>query len=707
MSERFAGRPAADLEYPRQQARTRGYSCGQPRTFTVSPDGERVVFLRSLGDEDPVLRLWVLDVPSAQERCVFDPLDMPHDEVALTPAERARRERVRERATGVVAYACDRAVRFAVFVEAGRLMLADLLAGEARQLDAPGTPDDPRLAPDGSQIAFVYEGALWVRPARDGAARVVAEAGEDDVIWGLAEFAAAEELDRSRGYWWSPDGRRIAVARVDERPVQTWWITDPTDPHAEPVAVRYPRAGTDNAIVTLHVVDLSTGVRTDIAWSEADRFEYLSRVDWDEHGLTIEVLARDFTESRVLVADPVTGSTTVVASQTSDRWLDPIEGLPARLDDGRLVTSAAVEGVRAVMVDGERASPPGFHTQAVLGTRGDLVFCVSAYGDPMQEHIWTVGPHHEAERLTRDHGVHVAVVGAKGSARRSWLEDRQHAWCGYDDGDRWLEIANLAQRPLVTPAPRFLRLGERGLPAVLHVPGGKDPAEPLPVLISSYGGPHVKEVIRWMGAFRDEQFFADRLGVAVLTIDGRGMLGHDLAWEHAVYRDFGLALDDQVAGLHAAAGTLGFLDLDRVAFRGWSFGGMLAAMAVLRRPDVFHAAVSGAPVSDQRLYDTAYTERFLGRPQDEPEAYRVSSPISFVDDADPQRPLLLIHGLADDNVFAANTLQLSAALFARGYHHDLVLLPNASHIGGFDDLVTARYVAELDFLRRSLALPVP
>jgi dipeptidyl-peptidase-4 len=250
-------------------------------------------------------------------------------------------------------------------------------------------------------------------------------------------------------------------------------------------------------------------------------------------------------------------------------------------------------------------------------------------------------------------------------------------------------------------------LGQHGLPAVLHTPGGADPSGRLPVLVSSYGGPHIKEVVRWRGAFRDEQWFADRLGAAVLTIDGRGMLGHDLAWEHAIHRDFGLTLDDQVEGLQAAAETLGFLDLDRVAFRGWSFGGMLAAMAVLRRPDVFHAAVAGAPVGDQRLYDTAYTERFLGRPQDDPEAYRRSSPLSFVDQGGPHRPLLLIHGLADDNVVVAHTLQLSAALFTRAYHHDLVLMPRASHIGGFDDLVVARYLAELDFLRRSLGLEVP
>lgn len=155
-------------------------------------------------------------------------------------------------------------------------------------------------------------------------------------------------------------------------------------------------------------------------------------------------------------------------------------------------------------------------------------------------------------------------------------------------------------------------------------------------------------------------------------------------------------------GLHAAAGRWPFLDLSKVAIRGWSFG-MLSALAVCTRPDVFHAAVAGAPVTDQRLYDTHYTERYLGDPAAEPEAYRVSSPLSFV--ADLRRPLLLIHGLNDDNVVAAHTLQFSAALFAAGIHHELVMLPNASHMGGSTELVVGRYLAELDFLRRSLGLP--
>ena len=252
------------------------------------------------------------------------------------------------------------------------------------------------------------------------------------------------------------------------------------------------------------------------------------------------------------------------------------------------------------------------------------------------------------------------------------------------------------------PQPAYATLGERRLRAALLLPGGSEPESPLPVLLSPYGGPHHQEVVRWRGAYRPAQFFADRLGVAVLVIDGRGTPGRGSEWERAVHRDFTVTLQDQVDGLAAAAQLWPFLDTSRVAIRGWSFGGMLAALAVTTRPDVFHAAVAGAPVTDQRLYDTHYTERYLGDPDSDPEPYIDSSPLSHAEDL--TRPLLLIHGLADDNVVAAHTLQMSAALFRAGIHHELVLLPNASHMGGTAELVSARYIAELDFLRRSLGL---
>jgi dipeptidyl-peptidase-4 len=266
------------------------------------------------------------------------------------------------------------------------------------------------------------------------------------------------------------------------------------------------------------------------------------------------------------------------------------------------------------------------------------------------------------------------------------------------------------QVPELATEVRVSQQGVISLPLLGVVrPGGVTPDElgdgSLPVLLAPYGGPHFREVERSRGLFLGAQFYADRLGVAVLTIDGRGTPGRGTAWERAIAGDFTVTLTDQVDGLQAAAARWPFLDLERVAMIGWSFGGLLAAFAVLDRPDVFAGAIAGAPVTEQRLYDTHYTERYLGHPDEHPEAYDRSSPISRAERL--TRPLLLIHGMADDNVLAAHTLQLSSALFAAGIHHEVVLLPNASHIGGFDELVIGRYVAVLGFLRRTLGLPAP
>jgi dipeptidyl-peptidase 4 len=260
-------------------------------------------------------------------------------------------------------------------------------------------------------------------------------------------------------------------------------------------------------------------------------------------------------------------------------------------------------------------------------------------------------------------------------------------------------IENVSEVPVVTPAPRFVRLGERELSAALFLPGGREPEGPLPVLMDPYGYPRGARVLKAASAHLTSQWFADH-GFAVLVVDGRGVDGRGPSWDRMVDRDFSLVLEDQVDALQAASDRFGFLDRSRVGIRGWSGGGVLSALAVLRRPDVFHAGIVGAPVTDMQLYDTHYMERYLGRPDEDPEAYRRSSPLP--DAASLSRPMLLIHGLADDNVFVANTLRLSAALFEAGKHHELVLIPNATHFTRSAALTENLLRVQLDFLKRTL-----
>jgi dipeptidyl-peptidase 4 len=701
----FEDRHPDDLAFPRQRARTRGGSLGIARTFTVAPDGSRVVFLRTKAGDDPFTCLWVLDVASGKERCVYDPREHGGVEAELTEAERARRERMRERARGVTAYACDRDVRRAVFVDGGRLHLLDLDDGSLSVLPTAGAPDDPRLSPDGAVVAYVLDGALHVRPAGGGDPRELASDPDPEVRWGLAEFIAAEELERRRGYWWSPDGTRIAAARVDERPVSTWWISEPSEPATAPRPTRYPQAGTPNALVTLHVIDATTGDRVEALWDH-DAFEYLARVSWgQDEPLTLQVISRDQRTSQVLTVDDETGTSKVVRELADDRWLDLIEGSPAWLD-GALVSNVDTDGTHRLRIGDDLVTPSELQVTDVIGTTDGAVWFHGFEDDePTEEHVYRVAPGAEPERITTQPGFHGAEIGGPTVVHvtRAAGADLPTVSVMRADGSR-IDLGSVADAPLVDPLPRYAELGPKRLRAALLVPDGIEPGEPVPVLLSPYRFPHFRQVVRWRGMYRMQQWFADRLGIAVLCIDGRGTPG-GVAWEKAVYHDFSIVLDDQVEGLRAAAERWPFLDLGRVAMRGWSGGGVLSGLAVLKRPDVFHAAIAGAPVGDQRLYDTAYSERYLGDPTSDPEPYERSSLVTYARTASPHRRLLLMHGFADDNVFVANTLQLSAALLESGYRHDLVLLPNSSHMGGMEELSIAQDLAELDFLRDALALP--
>ncbi|HJV05358.1 MAG TPA: S9 family peptidase, partial [Actinomycetota bacterium] len=271
------------------------------------------------------------------------------------------------------------------------------------------------------------------------------------------------------------------------------------------------------------------------------------------------------------------------------------------------------------------------------------------------------------------------------------------------EGRRIAEIPSHLEEPLVDARPRLFSAGPRELRSALLLPQGREPDGPLPVLLDPYAGPVVNTVLRERDEYLASQWFADQ-GFAVLLTDGRGTPGRGAAWERAIHRDvLGPVLEDQIDALRAAAERFGFLDLTRVAIRGWSFGGELAAAAVLRRPDVFHAAVVGAPVTDQRLYDTHYNERYLGHPDREPEVYRQSSVL--FDAPSLERPILLIHGLDDDNCYVAHSLKLSQALTEAGKPHIFLPLAGITHRPLDETVAENLLLLQLRFLRQSLGLP--
>jgi dipeptidyl-peptidase 4 len=685
--------------FPRQYARTQRMSLGEPRTFTVSPDGQRVVFVRSRGGNDRVNCLWVLDVATGEERLIADPLVLLADatDEQLPPEERARRERAREGAAGVVAYATNADVTAAAFSLGGRLFLSGLITGASRELHIGEAVFDPRPDPQGRRVAFVSGPRLQVAEL-DGTARVLADEPDDEVTWGAADFIAGEEMNRQRGYWWSPDGTMIAACRVDNSPVQRWWIADPSDPASTPRPHAYPAAGTDNPRVELFVITLD-GDRRQVVWDVAS-FPYLARVSWaGSTELFLSVQSRDQRTLAMLSANPTTGATSELWRDEDDAWVELVDGGPGRLGDGRLVTCADRDGARRVLVDGAPVTPLDVQVRSIIHIGAERVgFVGNPIDSPEVAHlyVWSASG---IDQLTSGVAMHSGVIGGSTVLVRRASLDAERATFTVIGGP---SIRSFSEAPLVTPAPTLLRLGPRRVPTAVLFPTGHAPGERLPVLLDPYGGPHAQRVVASRTAHATSQWFADQ-GFAVVVIDGRGTPGLGSAWERDVHLDLAQpVLDDQVDGLLAAAELYPDLDLSRVAIRGWSFGGYLAALAVLRRPDVFHAAVAGAPVTEWRLYDTHYTERYLGDPNLDPACYDRSS--LLVDAAKLTRPLLLIHGLADDNVVSAHTLQMSSALLAAGRPHEVLPLSGVSHMTPQEVVAENTLLLQLDFIRRALGL---
>ncbi|MGW2842022.1 prolyl oligopeptidase family serine peptidase [Streptomyces sp. NPDC001493] len=701
------------LSFPRQHARTQRFTRGAPRAFSVSPDGTRVVFLRSSSGTDPVNRLWVLDPSTGQERVAADPealLDGSTEE--LSPQERARRERTREGGAGIVGYAVDAEAELAAFALSGTVYVAELRAGTARALPVPGPVIDPRPSPDGRHVAYVVRGALRVVGADGTGDRAVAEPEEEHLTYGLAEFVAAEEMDRHRGFWWSPESDRLLVARADDSPVRRWWIADPAHPERRPAEVAYPAAGTPNAGVRLFFMDLAGG-RTEVEWDRA-RYPYLARVHWSSAGAPLLLVqARDQRSQLYLAVDPETGTTRTVHAEGDPIWLDLFGGVPAWTPDGRLVRIADEGGARVLQVGDRALTGARLHLQAVLdiGESDILVQAVAgeeaAAPETGESHVYRVNEL-GVERMSEGVGVHSAVRSGPLTVLLSTSLERPGATVRVlRDGKQVAEVASHAQEPVLRARPVLTEGGARRIPCAVLLPTGYQESDgPLPVLMDPYGGPHGRRVVAAYNAHLTSQWFADQ-GFAVVVADGRGAPGRSPAWEKAVRDDFALTLDDQIEALHALAGRFP-LDLSKVAMRGWSYGGYLSGLAVLRRPDVFHAAVVGAPVTDWRLYDTHYTERYLGDPAEQPGVYARNSLVTddgLSEPADTVRPMMIVHGLADDNVVVAHALRLSSALLAAGRPHEVLPLSGVTHMTPQEQVAENLLLLQVEFLRRSLGLP--
>ncbi|MBA3833257.1 MAG: DPP IV N-terminal domain-containing protein [Chthoniobacterales bacterium] len=671
---------SADLRYFRELVETRNYSLGQPVSPKITPDGKAVIFLRG-GARDPVLRLYEFSIAEARLREIFSPEKLLQGaEEKLTGEERSRRERERQSLRGFTSFQLSHDGSKLLVELSSKLYL--ITRAGSRVTELPGESwIDPHFSPDGRAVAAVNGGELHVIDLETQANVLVTSGATEAIQHGLAEFVAQEEMARPEGFWWSPDSQSIAYQETDNSEVESRFITNPLHPETPPAKNFYPRAGTNNAKVRVGIVARSGGATRWIEW-DREKYPYLARVVWKEAAapLCLLVQNRAQQEEILLAADPASGATRELLREKDDAWLNlDHTPMPVWRKDGRdFLWTTERNGMWQV----ELHSADGAFVRAITPTdfnldefidlnETDHSIVVAGGPDPRERQLFRFALETETkpEQMTHGSGRHDAVFGETKEqfVHRFNLLDGQAGWevLRASDGTKLGTLPSVAERPSSLPKVELTRTdGPRAMDASIVRPHDFTKEKHYPVILVVYAGPTSKQVIAQPSNYMIDQWMADR-GYIVVSIDGRGTPGHGREWERVIRGNLiDVALADQIAGLQALAKHEPAMDLKRVGAVGWSFGGYFSAMATIRRPDVFRCGVAGAPVVTWENYDTHYTERYLGLPSENAEGYRASSVLTYAGDL--RQPLLLIHGLTDDNVYVQHSIQLSDALFKAG-----------------------------------------
>ncbi len=683
--------PPAD-DFLRLYAETRGFQRGRPVAVRPTPEGDAVLFLRSQ-PKAPVQTLFMTDAKTGETRELLTPgAVLEGAEQTLSAAEKAVLERRRITASGFTSYQLSEDGKRLLLGISGRLYVVDRASGKVTPVKAGEGPMDPKLSPDGRQVSYVRDHDVFAVELATGRERRVTRGGTEEVPHGLAEFVAQEEMGRFTGYWWSPDSKWLAYQETDHRGVERRFVFDVMHPERPATPFFYPRAGQANAKVRLGITPASGGKTTWVSW-DAERYPYLATVVWPKAGpLTLLVQNRGQTEQVLLAVDPGTGKTRELLTERDDAWLNLNQAFPRWLDDGSgffwFTERNGGPEVELRRPDGTLDSSwvkpdAGFRDLVGWEPKGRWLY-FGAWLDPTQTALYRVQAGKAPERV--DTGVKgPALLGGELSrdgsllvVRTATLAQEPRTTLHRADGTLIAEVPSVALASPLKPNVEIRQVGKDGFWSAVVRPRSFEKGKKLPVIVEVYAGPTTGMVRHAIGIFLRSQWLADQ-GFIVVKVDGRGATGRGRAWERVVRGDFSaMPLEDQVIGLRTLAEVVPEMDLSRVGITGWSHGGYMSALAVLKHPDVFKAAVAGAPVVDWTDYDTHCTERFLGLPQENPEGYRNSSLLTHASKL--ERPLLLIHGIADDNVYFQHSLKLSDALFRAGKHHELLVLGGATHM---------------------------
>ncbi|MFI4950067.1 MAG: S9 family peptidase [Caulobacterales bacterium] len=695
------------------------------RGVKLAPDGSAVTYLKAKADEVDVTDLWIADVKGAAPRMLIDGRALSAGGHELSEAEKSRRERLGLKNQGVVEYGWDEQGKYILAPVQGDLWLYERASGQTRRLtDTPGDEVDGKISPKGGFVSYVRDDNLYVMPIASRAERALTKGGDELKSWGTAEFIAEEELHRFTGYWWSPDDTRIALTHVDQSGVDVIDRFDIGATGATVVRQRYPRVGRPNAVVDLYVADVATGARVKVDLGSNPDI-YLARADWAKDGRTLYVqrLTRDQKRLDLLAVDPTTGAASVILTETSPHWVGLTDDFTP-LKSGQFLWSSERDGNRHLYLyqrDGKlvrQLTHGDWPVDELLGVdeaRRVAIFTASK-DTPIERRLYEVSWARpgEPKALTPAGGWWTADVAKKGGAfAGSYSDPKTPPRTGLYRADgalvRWIE-----ENPLKPGHPFYAYLDHLRTPQfgtikasdgqTLHwsmrTPYGFDPKKRYPVIVQVYGGP-ADALVQRHWALPADQLLTDA-GYILFSLDNRGTPNRSVAFKTAIdRRTGGPDVDDQLAGA-AYLKSLPFVDPARIGVTGYSNGGYMTLMLLTAPNTPFAAGVAGAPVTDWTLYDTAYTERYMGTPADNPEGYRLSQVTGRLGDLKPGS-LMLVHGMADDNVIFENSTRVLAALQAKAIPFEMMTYPGLRHRTGWTALpLMHRTMATMDFFGRKL-----
>ncbi|HZF26010.1 MAG TPA: S9 family peptidase [Steroidobacteraceae bacterium] len=688
------------------------------RAAQISPDGQRVTFLRGKADRKDKLDLWEYEIRSGKSRVLVDSSALVGDEGRLSDEELQRRERQRiSSLSGIVEYLFAPDGQALLFPLGGDLFYYDLRAPAGRAVrrltQTAETETDAKFSPLGHFVSFIRAQNLFLLDLATGRERALTTDGGGPIKNGMAEFIAQEEMGRSTGYWWSPDEQRIAYARVDESPVPE---VQRSEINADEVSVftqRYPAAGSHNVLIDLESIELKSGGVTHLDLG-SERDIYLARVDWfaDARHVAAQRQSRDQRRLDLLKVDAVTGKSKVLLTETSTTWVDLNDELTFLSSSPAFIWASSRTGYQHLYLydlDGNLIRALTSGAWMVVGDGGSRavvdvdeaqgrVYFTANEQSPLERHLYSVPLRWNSapKRITVEAGWHTAAVSPD---HQFFLEvysnperppriqlrridgrlfatlidnalDDSHPYAPYRDVHVRTEFGTLKAADGQTLYYQMLK------------PAHFDAAHKYPVIVDVYGGPGVQRVRQAWGGYprSNEGFFRQILaqsGYVVFTLDNRGSGFRGVAFESVITRRLGqIEVADQVEGATYLR-SLPFVDPKRIGVFGWSYGGYMALMCLFTAPDYFQAGVAGAPVTDWRMYDTHYTERYLGLPQQNASGYEASSVLKYADAL--RAPLLVIHGMADDNVLFSNSTKLFKRLQDLDKPFDMMTYPGGKH----------------------------